>query len=158
VTKEIIDCGEKAESGRPRRRRPSIMSTFPAATEKGHRGHETPLPANTISTCEHTMSMLLAAGARQSRWPCSSNEERRVESARNSWGWRLLQQNPRHHRPGQDRQGSGAQGGLLRYEDTGVSIRISPGEVAQDLGITVVDLNELLAASDFITVPRPAYR
>lgn len=124
---------------------------LPAATEKGIVVMNAPA-GNTISTCEHTMSMLLSLAR---SIPQASASTKKGEWKRSKFmGIELY--NKTLGIVGLGRIGREVARRALSF---GMKIKgydpYLTKEVAEELGIEVVDLNALMANSDFITVHVP---
>ena len=150
VTKEIIDAAKKLKVvGRAGVGLDNV--DLPAATEKGIVVMNAPA-GNTISTCEHTMSMLLSL-ARSIPQACSSTKKGEWKRSK-FMGVELYNKTLGIIGLGRIGREVARRANSFGMKILGFDPYITK-EVAQDLGITVVELNELLAASDFITVHVP---
>lgn len=124
---------------------------LPAATEKGIVVMNAPA-GNTISTCEHTMSMLLSLAR---SIPQANASTKKCEWKRSKFvGVELYQKSLGIIGLGRIGREVARRAGSFGMKILGFDPYLSK-EVAEDLGIKVVDLNELLSSSDFITVHVP---
>ncbi|MGE5308519.1 MAG: phosphoglycerate dehydrogenase, partial [Deltaproteobacteria bacterium] len=123
----------------------------PAATEKGIVVMNAPA-GNTISTCEHTMSMLLSLAR---SIPQSNASTKKGEWKRSKFmGVELYKKTLGIVGLGRIGREVARRASSFGMKILGFDPYLSK-EVAEDLGITVVDLNTLLSSSDFITVHVP---
>jgi len=150
VTKEIIDAADKLKViGRAGVGLDNV--DLEAATQKGIIVMNTPA-GNTISTCEHTMSMILASSRNipQAHVSMKAGEWKRSKFM----GVELF----------------GKTLGVVGFGRIGTEVAkrafsfgmkvlaydpFLSAKIAEDLGVEVADLNEVLKNSDFITVHTP---
>jgi D-3-phosphoglycerate dehydrogenase len=122
-----------------------------AATERGIVVMNAPA-GNTISTCEHTMSMLLAMSR---NIPQSNSSTRKGEWKRSKFmGIELYKKTLGIVGLGRIGREVARRAASFGMKIKGYDPYLSK-EVAEELGIEVVELNELLKTSDFITVHVP---
>jgi D-3-phosphoglycerate dehydrogenase / 2-oxoglutarate reductase len=124
---------------------------LPAATERGIVVMNAPA-GNTISTCEHTMSMLLSLAR---SIPQANSSTKKCEWKRSKFmGVELYQKTLGVIGLGRIGREVAKRAASFGMKIKGYDPYLSK-EVAEDLGIEVLELNELLKVSDFITVHVP---
>jgi len=150
VTKDVVDGAKKLKViGRAGVGLDNVDLT--AATERGIVVMNAPA-GNTISTCEHTMSMLLALAR---NIPQANTSTKKGEWKRSKFMGHEL------YKKTLGIVGLGRIGREVARRAASFGMKIKgcdpylAKEVAEELGIEVVEFNELLKGSDFITVHVP---
>jgi D-3-phosphoglycerate dehydrogenase len=124
---------------------------LPAATERGIVVMNAPA-GNTISTCEHTMSMLLSLAR---SIPQANSSTKKGEWKRSKFmGVELYQKTLGIIGLGRIGREVAKRAASFGMKIKGYDPYLSK-EVAEDLGIEVLELNDLLKVADFITVHVP---